>query len=186
MKVNLIVARSQNNVIGKDGEIPWRIAKDFQHFKKATKGHAVVMGKNTFKSLPNVLPERLNIVVSSTLKIDDDNVVVVDSLSSAKQLAKEKGFEILWVIGGERMYGEIMPTVDELWITDIHTTVSYAIGDTVALFKVDLDRQRWVQTKNELCLNSGNGPDCTFNIWKRRSKPSLYLEDILVNEPEQY
>lgn len=188
MKVNLIVARSQNGIIGKDGNIPWHIPKDFRLFQQATNGHAVVMGRKTHDSLPGKLSYRFNIVVSKTMTIDEgvNADAIVGSLSEARLLAQDLGYGTLWVIGGERLYTEAMPIVDEMWITEVHTMIPYKLGDNVAKFTVDLDRSRWVQTRNDYHPEADGQPACVFDVWKRRSKPSLYVNDFMLYEPAEY
>lgn len=184
IKTNLIVARSQNGIIGKDGTIPWHLPVDFRQFQRETNGHAVVMGSKTHDSLPGKLRYRFNIVVSKTMTIDDGihADAIVGSLSEARLLAQDLGYNTLWVIGGERLYTEALPIVDEMWITEVHTTIPYKLDDDVAKFKVDLDRSRWVQTRNTYHPENEGQPAFTFDVWKRRSKPFLYVNDILLNE----
>lgn len=188
MKLNLIVARAQNGIIGKDGYIPWFLPSDFKLFQQVTSGHAVVMGRKTHDSLPRKLANRFNIVISSTMTIDEANKAdaIVGSLTEAKQLAQDLGYGVLWVIGGERLYNEVVPLVDEMYITEVLTTIPYTLQDTVAKFHVDLDRSRWVQTRNTFMDSTDGQPNYVFNVWKRRSKPSLYLSDWILNEPEEY
>ena len=74
--VSLIVALSENHVIGKDNAIPWRISADMKHFKKTTMGKVIVMGRKTFESLGNPLPGRLNIVLSRDQSYAPDGVEI--------------------------------------------------------------------------------------------------------------
>lgn len=146
IKVNLIVARSQNGIIGKDNRIPWNIPADLKHFQNLTTCKAVVMGRNTYASIGMILPNRLNIVVSSEehhRKLINPNLVYVTSLHAARTLAKEHGHSELWVIGGERLYKEAMSIVNELYITEVLTTIPYTVNDTVAKFNPDIDPMRW-------------------------------------------
>jgi len=168
IKTNLIVARSQNGIIGKDNTIPWNIPADLTLFKKLTTNKAIVMGRNTFKSIGMILPNRLNIVVSSKehhRTLVNPNLVYVTSLYDARVLAKEKGYDELWVIGGERLYKEAMPIVNELYITEVLITVPYTVNDTVAKFNPDIDPLRW--DKVEHIVNTGDGIDFDFTRYSR-------------------
>lgn len=183
IKINLIVARSLNGVIGKDGTIPWHIPDDFKMFRDATLGHAVVMGRKTYESLPGVLKGRLNIVVSSTMSPLDvpEGVTVVRSFRHATELAQTFNYKLLWVIGGEGLYEAARNDASEMYITEVKVAIPYQIGDTVAKFTVDLDRTRWVQTKHE--RREHEGLDYTWDIWARRCQPKLYEGKELLNEP---
>jgi dihydrofolate reductase len=117
-KIVIIGAVSQDGVYGIDGEIPWRLKGDFAHFRTTTMGYAVVMGRETWLSLPvkfRPLPERINIVVSSHDDFDGAALVkVVRSLSEAIGVCSA---EKLFVIGGARMWMEALPLATEAWVT---------------------------------------------------------------------
>ena len=104
--IQIIVALSDNFVIGSKGQIPWHLSEDLKHFKAITTGHPVVMGRRTFESIGRVLPNRLNIMVSSTFDKEVEGLVVVKSLDEAIKLVGDK---TLMVIGGARMYQEALP-----------------------------------------------------------------------------
>lgn len=166
IKTNLIVARSQNNVIGKDGDIPWKLPADLKRFKELTMGKAMVMGRRTFESLPGLLPGRLHIVVSNTVEAYKSPFIrVVKSLSDARELATSQGYDELWVIGGDRLYQEALPIVSKMYITEVETTIPHTLEDDVAKFIVDIDPERWVITDSEY-IDSDSIP-FTFDVWKR-------------------
>ncbi len=146
MKIISIVAVSENNVIGVNGRIPWHIPEDLKRFKSETKGHAVIMGRNTKESLQDIksfpLPERKNIVLSKTIGKQNyitqfagcvDNVwatSIYDAITHAKALFYKKAF----LIGGENIYREGLQYCDEVLLTRVHETVEYGPEDTVARF----------------------------------------------------
>lgn len=169
IKTNLIVARSQNGIIGKDGQIPWTIPEDLEHFKKLTYGKAIVMGRKTYESIGRVLPNRLNIVVSSKEPEVSDtnyNLRFVKSLQCARELAVDCGHTELWVIGGERLYKDAMSLVSELHITEVHTTIPYRLEDQVAKFMPDLDPLRWEKTDH--VDNFSTNVNYEFTKYERR------------------
>lgn len=138
MKVCLIVAVSNNDVIGKEGRIPWNIPEELKYFREKTTGHAVVQGRNTLVSIGRALPNRKNYVVCS----EDPQVVDVEhclSLTDAINKAREAGHEKLFVIGGERMYRDAKALADELYITRVNVEV--VDGDT--FFDSDLNPLAW-------------------------------------------
>lgn len=182
IKTNLIVARSQNGIIGKDNDIPWDIPADMALFKKLTSNKAIVMGRKTYESIGMILPNRLNIVISSKEHhkiLVNPNLVYVTSLHAARELAKEKGYDELWVIGGERLYRDAMSIVNELYITEVLTTIPYTVDDNVAKFNPDLDPMRW--DKIEQVRDNHNGLYYDFTRYVRvRGIPNKNARSIPV------
>lgn len=187
MKINLIVARSINGVIGVGPDIPWHIPEDFKNFKHLTEGNMVVMGRKTLETLPGALPNRLNVVVTSRpCDIKVPRVVGVQTLSEAIALAENMCVKVLWIIGGERLYQEAFHIVDEMHITEVDIEIPHKLEDPVAKFIVDIDRDRWVQTRSTYRPADINHPGFTFNVWKRRCRPYLYANDWILYEPEKF
>lgn len=122
--IQIIVAIAKNFVIGNEGQIPWHLSEDLKHFKEITTGHPVVMGRRTFESIGRVLPNRMNIMVSSTFDKKVEGLTVVKSLDEAIALVGDK---TLMVIGGARMYAEALPLASTLHLTTIDKEF---IGDT--------------------------------------------------------
>ena len=87
MRISLVVAASTNNIIGRDGELPWHIGEDLRHFKAVTMGHPIVMGRRTFESIGRALPGRLNIVVTRNPDYAAEGCTVVDSPAAALRVA---------------------------------------------------------------------------------------------------
>ena len=75
MRISFIVAKAENNVIGRNNELPWHLKDDLQNFKKITMGHHILMGRKTFQSIGKALPGRMSLVVSSESKPNTDNVL---------------------------------------------------------------------------------------------------------------
>ena len=82
-ELTIIAAASTNNVIGLDNRLIWDIPKDLKRFKELTQGHSVIMGRKTFESLPNPLPNRVNIVVTRNTEYQHDEVIVCKSINEA-------------------------------------------------------------------------------------------------------
>ena len=122
--IQIIVAIAKNFVIGNEGQIPWHLSEDLKHFKEITTGHPVVMGRRTFESIGRVLPNRMNIMVSSTFTKEVEGLTVVKSLAEAIDLVGDK---TLMVIGGARMYAEALPLASTLHLTPIDKEFA---GDT--------------------------------------------------------
>ncbi len=136
--LTIIAAISENNVIGKDGKIPWHISEDLKRFKSLTLGHSVIMGRKTFESLGKPLPERKNIVITHQKNYNPPEVTVVHSFEEALNLCSGKVF----VIGGSSVYREALPHADVLEITRVHKHVD---GDVY----FPVIGNEWIEAKHE-------------------------------------
>ena len=115
MQIHLIWAQDENGGIGKDGVLPWYISEDLQNFKTLTLGSTILMGRNTWESLPvKPLPERRNIVLSSKTLSD---VECYTSIEECIVALDSDGIEKLFVIGGSTVYQNFIHQTDELHIT---------------------------------------------------------------------
>jgi dihydrofolate reductase len=117
--LTLIAAVARNGVIGKDNRLPWHLPADLKHFKALTTGHAVIMGRKTWESLPEKfrpLPDRQNIVVTRNAAYLAAGAEVVDSLPAA--VAAAQGDQA-FVIGGAELYKAALPLADRLQLTEI-------------------------------------------------------------------
>jgi dihydrofolate reductase len=122
--VAFIVAAADNGVIGRQGQLPWHLPLDLQHFKQLSLGHPVVMGRRTFESLGRPLPGRANIVVTRQLGWTAPSCETSNSLTQALELAATKpGGEVVCVIGGGEIYQAALPTADVVYLTEVHHTV---------------------------------------------------------------
>lgn len=119
--IGLIVARSKNNVIGKNGKIPWKIKGEQKQFRELTTNKAVIMGRKSYNEIGHPLANRLNIIVSNTANYTGENLITVHSLNEAIQVAGNKD---IFVIGGYSLYKEALPIVDKMYITEIDIEVS--------------------------------------------------------------
>ena len=144
MKVSLLAAVARGGVIGRDGGLPWRIAEDVARFKALTTGHAVVMGRRTWDSLPDhfrPLPGRRNIVVTRNLDWSAEGAERAVSLEEALRML-DGGLRV-YVIGGAEVYAAALALADELVLTEIDLDVE---GDT---FFPDWDRGEFVEASRE-------------------------------------
>lgn len=118
--IGLIVARSKNNVIGKNGEIPWKIKGEQKQFRELTTGNVVVMGRKSYEEIGHPLPNRKNIVVSKSKCFTGENLVTVGSLQEA--ITSSNG-ENIYISGGYGLFKEALPLVDKMYITEIDTLI---------------------------------------------------------------
>ncbi|MDK9703867.1 MAG: dihydrofolate reductase [Sulfuritalea sp.] len=141
--LTLIAAVARNGVIGIDDRLPWHLPADLRHFKALTTGHAVIMGRKTWESLPakfRPLPGRRNIVVTRDAGYRAEGAVVALSLPAAIDAAGEGE---AFVIGGAELYAAALPLADRLQLTEIDADFE---GDT--RFPA-IDPQRWRETARE-------------------------------------
>lgn len=125
--INIIVAVSENNVIGKDNDLIWHISNDLKRFKKITLGHPIILGRKTFESFKNKpLPNRHHFVVSSQENENTDQVTWVKSLEEGIASAQAMDDEI-YIIGGGNIYHQSLELADKLEVTRIHKEFD---GDT--------------------------------------------------------
>ncbi|MCZ2722094.1 type 3 dihydrofolate reductase [Marinomonas sp. 15G1-11] len=125
--LSLIVAMAENRVIGRNNALPWHLPNDLQYFKRVTMGKPIIMGRKTFESIGRPLPGRRNIVISRQKNLQFDGVDCVSSLEEAitlgENIAFVEGHEEVMVIGGAQIYQSILPMVDRLYITHVHSNV---------------------------------------------------------------
>lgn len=125
MKIEMIVAKAKNNVIGKDNALIWNIPEDLAHFKKITMGKAIVMGSNTYESIGRPLPGRQNVVLTrNPSKYKNQDVKTVSSVQDVLDLSKETQVVI---IGGDSVYKTFLEYTDILYVTEIEKEFD---GDT--------------------------------------------------------
>lgn len=142
-RIVTVAAVADNGVIGRDGDIPWRIPEDMKHFRAVTSGHTVVMGRLTYESIGRPLPHRTNIVVTRTPGWSTDGVTVVGSVEEALAKARAGGEGDVMVIGGAQLYAAVMGLADVQVITEVHQSPE---GDT---FYPVFDRAEWLETRRE-------------------------------------
>lgn len=162
MRVSLVAAVARGGVIGRGGEIPWRLPEDLARFRALTTGHAVVMGRKTWESLPErfrPLPGRRNVVVSRNPEWRADGAERAGSLEDA--LALLDGAERVFVIGGGQLYAEALPYADELLLTEIDAD---AEGDT---WFPAWERGEFEETSREQHVSAG-GVEYAFVTYARR------------------
>ena len=153
--VTLIAAASENNIIGKDNKLIWRLSDDLKHFKELTKGHFVIMGRKTFESMPKALPNRTNVIITRKTDYKVENAIVVNSLEKALKVAESDNQP--FVIGGGEIYKLSMEIADRIELTRVHTSIE---GDTSF---PEIDLEKWQEVKNEKRLkNEKNEYDFSF------------------------
>lgn len=164
--VALIWAMARNGVIGRDNALPWRLPADLQHFKALTTGHAVLMGRKTFESLGRPLPNRTNIVVTRDRGYARPGARVAHSLDDALAIAASDlpDDRLVFVIGGENLYTQMLPRAERLYVTLVDAEVD---GD--ARFP-EFDWQQWRELeRREHPADDRNRYACRFLTLERKT-----------------
>ena len=162
-KISIIAAVADNFAIGKSNDLPWYLPADLKHFKQLTTGHAIVMGKRTFESLPKgPLPNRRNIVLTSIMSEGvNEGYFEADSLEDAIFLCEHE--EQVFIMGGATVYKQCIDKVDYMYITWIHKDFQ---ADT---FFPPIDLNDWEEVKHEDHDDDLNNLySYTFSEYKRK------------------
>ena len=162
------IARSRNNVIGRDGRLPWRLRSDLQRFKALTMGKPMIMGRRTWDSLPlRPLPGRINIVLSRDGSFEPKGALVCQTLDEALQIGREQAAEDgapeVCIIGGAEIFHAAMPKSRRLYLTEVEAVVQ---GDVTL---EPFDESQWVEVSRE-SHPAGEHDDYpfTFRVLERR------------------
>ena len=166
--IALVVARARNGVIGRDGELPWRLRSDLQRFKAVTMGKPCIMGRKTWDSLPlKPLPGRLNLVLSKDESFEARGAVVCTTLDEAVEIAREQamddGVDEVCVIGGAGLFAAALPRAKRLYLTEVDAEPE---GDVRF---PPFDESAWVEVSSE-AVPAGEKDDhaFVFRVLERR------------------
>jgi len=127
MNISIIVAITENNIIGRDNGMPWHLPADLKYFRERTTGHHIVMGRKTFESIGGgrPLPNRVSIIITKQKDYKADGCLIAHSLEEAIEIAKDENE--LFIIGGKQIYDQSLALANKMYITRIHTSID---GDT--------------------------------------------------------
>ena len=161
--ISLIVAMTENRVIGRDGDMPWRLSNDLKRFKRITMGHHILMGRKTYDSIGRPLPGRTTVVISRTATYDDPNIRVARSLEEAIKISGDD--EEIFITGGAQIYQLALSQVDRIYLTRIRCELE---GDT---FFPEVDFEKWelVEQENHLA-DEKNNFDYSFLTYQRSNE----------------
>jgi dihydrofolate reductase len=162
MIISCIVAVANNNVIGRDNDIPWYLPADLQFFKKTTLNHHIIMGKNCYTSIGKPLPKRTNIVITRNVYFISSNCLVARSIEEALEAAHDNGEEEAFIIGGGQIYDQTQNLWNKLYLTEVDLLVN---GD---VFFPQINQSEWrllSEQKHE--KDDKNEYDYTFKVYER-------------------
>ena len=144
MNLSLLVAADENNVIGKDNQLPWHLPNDLKYFKNQTWGLPILMGRKTFESIGKPLPGRKSIVITRNADFAFEGVIVVHSLEEALKKAKEIDEKKACIVGGGEIYRQSQALATHVYLTRVHTEIE---GDT--FFELE-NPDTWTETERVL------------------------------------
>jgi dihydrofolate reductase len=161
MKISLVAAIAENGAIGKDNKLLWHLSNDLKFFKAYTLGKVIVMGRKTFESIGRrALPGRINVVITNSVEIDVENIVVFNSLDAA--LSYYTSAEEVCIVGGAQMYAEALPLATHLILTRVSTSPEADV------FFPNIDWHNWKLLSEEKHLaDEKHAFDYTFQIFER-------------------
>jgi dihydrofolate reductase len=163
----LVVARAKGGVIGRDGDLPWRLAADLKRFKALTLGKPVIMGRKTWDSLPiKPLPGRTNIVLTRDGSFEAPRAVVCETFAEAVDIAREQAAdddaEEVCVIGGAALFALALPKARRLYLTEVEADVQ---GD---VHFPPFDEADWTEVSREaLPADDRNDYATIFRVLER-------------------
>jgi len=164
MIISLIVAASDNNVIGKDHWMPWDLPAELAYFRSVTRGKTVIMGRKTYDSVGRPMPNRHNIVVSHNPALQIPDVDVVGSIEEALELASKDNLDEIFVIGGEQIYRVAMPFAHRIYLSRVHTDIEG--GEA---FFPEFDEKVWAIVSSEKCeIDAENAIPFTKMVYERK------------------
>ncbi|PID44638.1 MAG: dihydrofolate reductase [Proteobacteria bacterium] len=168
MHISIIVAMSENRVIGRNNKLPWYLPNDLRYFKSVTMGKPVIMGRKTFESIGRPLPGRMNLVITRDEAWQAEGVTICHTIESAIEKAKSSaeitGEDEVMIIGGARIYRQTMPLATRVYLTKVHEEID---GDA---FFDEVDWSEWEEVARE---------DFTAE------PPNSYDYSFIVLEPKQ-
>ena len=161
--LSIIVAKSKNNVIGKDNRLIWYLPDDLKRFKQITTNHNIIMGRKTFESLGKILPNRYHIVLSKdkNFRIESTQVKVINDISLLDKYIESD--EENFVIGGASIYKILMPYCKKMYITQIEENFD---GDA---FFPEIDENMWkIVSRQKGIKDEKNKYDYEYFIYEKK------------------
>lgn len=173
MIVSLLLAASENNVIGKNNQLPWHLPNDLKYFKNLTWGLPILMGRKTFDSIGKPLPGRKSIVVTRQKDWQYEGVTTVHAIENAVTKAADLGAREIFVIGGAEIFMLSLPMANRIYLTRIH---HHFDGD---VFFPELSQHEWSITSSRFCpADEKNGYNHTYQVWERNLSSAERSKDV--------
>ena len=163
--ISHVVALSNNNVIGVNNSLPWNLKTDLAHFKNYTSNKIIVMGRKTYESIGRPLPNRINLIVSNTIKeINGAELFksTEDAINKAKELCINNNLDEIIIIGGGYLFRDTLSITNKLVLTKVDCNIE---GD---VFYPDIDLNEWEKLSSEhFTKDSDNDYDFTVITYEK-------------------
>ena len=169
MIVSIVVAAAEDNAIGKDNQLLWKLPNDMKFFKNLTWGMPILMGRKTFESIGSKpLPGRLNIVLTRQIDLYRNvaGIKVVNSVAQSIEMAEAAGYKEIFIIGGSELYKQMFPQADKVYLTRVHASFSEA--DTY-IDPIDLNLFE-LESSDQMQADEKHAVDYSFECWKRKKQ----------------
>tara|TARA_R110002096_G_scaffold136909_7_gene289853 strand:+ start:37042 stop:37533 length:492 start_codon:yes stop_codon:yes gene_type:complete len=161
--ISLIAAVTENNVIGKNNDLPWHLPDDMKFFVQTTKGHHILMGRKNLESFGKLLPNRTNIILTRDTNFKFEGAAIFHDLKEAIQFAKDNGEEELMIIGGGEIYLQALSMTNRIYLTRVHTSIE---GDT---FFPEINKSQWkLISEDHHPKDERHIYDFSFQLWERK------------------
>jgi dihydrofolate reductase len=165
MTISLVVAASENNVIGKDNRLLWHLPNDMKFFKNTTWGMPVIMGRKTFESLGKPLTGRTNIVMTRDKQWTANGTTVSSNMDEAMKAAADTDAKEVFVIGGGEIFKQVLPQANRVYLTRVHTSLE---GDA---FFPELPAKEWeLLSQLDFMADAKHAYAYSFQVWQRNSQ----------------
>ena len=162
--ISIIVAASENNAIGREGELLWNLPNDMKFFKNTTWGLPAIMGRKTFESLSKPLAGRINIIVTKQADWKIEGAIMAADIDDALQKAAATNCKEIFIIGGGEIYRQSMHLTDRIYLTRVHHT----FDDADAFFPA-IDENIWELKSNEdFSFDAKHAYAYSFQVWEKR------------------
>lgn len=139
----IMAAKASNNIIGKNNELVWHLPADLKFFKQTTSGHTLIMGRKTFESLSNPLPNRNSWIITRNKDYHREGITIFHSLEGAIKAGEDQGLKTIFILGGGEIYRQSMDIADKMIITEVHQNFE---GDT---YFPEIDPVVWQEVSRE-------------------------------------
>lgn len=160
MTISMIVAAAENGVIGRDGDMPWKLSADLKNFKSITSGHTIIMGRKTWDSIQRLLPGRTTVIITRQPDFHVDGALVVGSVEAAIAATEDPS---PFIVGGAEIYRLALPLVTQIFLTRVHSEIE---GDTVL---PEIDFSQWDRIESRRYpADEKNSHDYSFELYRRR------------------
>lgn len=161
MTISIIVALSENNVVGVNNQLPWKLSADLKRVRGLTMGHHIIMGRKTYESIGRPLPGRVNVVITRNTDFKADGCIIVGSLSEALKISKSD--PEVFIFGGGEIFRDALPQVSKIYMTKVHHSLE---GDT---HFPTLNPQEWRELeRTEFKADEKNEYDYSFLTLERK------------------